>query len=220
MSITFLDLRSEQTDPFPSKKSSSGEIIATSKIVKGKTAVRSVDQITGIVLHQTACTFGPSNDPAKKHRRALNIPAHAVAFADGTFVCPADLRWYLYTSNGFNGTTLGLEVEGKYAGVEGNAKTCWGGDCTTPTDLTVETARAAIKWLYDEGRKLRMPLRVVYSHRQSNGQKPSDPGEALWKRVVLEYAVPVLGMSTAPIRTIGDGKPIPREWDSSSTARY
>lgn len=220
MSVTFLDLRSEQVNPFPPKKNSEGKTMATSKVVGGRTVVRDVKTITGIVVHQTACTFGPSNDPVKKHRRALGIPAHAVAFRDGTFVCPADLRWYLYTSNGFNAFTLGLEIEGKYPGIVGDPKTCWGGGETPLDELTVETACTALKWLCDEGRKMGMPIENVLSHRQSNGQKPSDPGGGIWKHVVMEYAVPVLGLKTRNEVVIDDGKQIPSEWDPASKARY
>lgn len=220
MTPTLLDLRGEQVNPFPPKKTSDGKTTATSKVVGGKTVVRAPSTITGIVVHQTACVFGPAADRQKAYRRALGIPAHAVAFRDGVFVAPCDLRWYVYTSNGFNATTLGLEIEGKYRGLQADPKTCWGGNETPLDDLTVETARAALKWLFDEGRALGMPIRVVYAHRQSNGQKPSDPGEGLWKRVVLDYAVPVLGLSTAPSRVLDDGKPIPSAWDPASPAKY
>lgn len=215
-----LDLRGEQHPVlFPRRKKADGKVVNTSQVVLGKTVVRAPSTVTGIVLHQTACVFGPS-DPARRHRRALAVPCHALAFRDGTYACPAPLPWFLYTSNGFNATTLGLEVEGKYRGLERDPNTCWGGNETPLDELTVATARAAMRWLVEEGRKLGMPIRLVYAHRQSNGQKPSDPGEGLWKRVVLEYAVPVLGLSTAPSRTMGDGKPIPRAWQPDATGSY
>ena len=65
-----------------------------------------------------------------------------------------------------------------------------------------------------------MPITRVYAHRQSNGQKPSDPGWEIWRDVVLDFGVAVLGLVTDNARTIGDGKPIPAEWDATSRARY
>lgn len=229
MSVTCLDLRADQNPTlFPSKKKSDGTIISTSKVVGGKTVVRDPKKITGIVIHQTACVFGPSSDRQKAYRRALGIPAHVVGFRDGTFVIPANPLWYLYTSNGFNEFSYGVELEGQYPGLlddpttpkREDEETTWGGTATPLDDRAVETFRAAVKWIVDEGRRLGSPLQYVWAHRQSNGKKPSDPGQGIWQRVVMEYAVPVLGLQPQIERTIADGKPIPRQWDARSTAKY
>jgi hypothetical protein len=229
MTITFLDLRSEQHPTlFPRKKKADGTVINTSKVVGGKTVVRDPKSITGIVVHQTACVFGPSSDRQRAYRRALGIPAHVTAFRDGTFVAAADPRWFLYTSNGFNAFSYGIELEGQYPGLLDDPTTpkredeesTWGGVPTPLTDRAIETFRAAVKWMVEEGRRLGSPLQYVWAHRQSNGQKRSDPGAGIWKHVVLDYAVPVLGLQTQNDRTVEDGKPIPTGWDSRSSARY
>ena len=220
MPVTLLDLRAEQTNPFPPKKDPDGKTVATCKTVKGKVFLRDPKTITGITVHQTACVFGPAADRGKAHRRALNIPAHAVAFRDGVFAVTADPTWYLYHGNALNSFTLGLEIEGRYPGLVDDPKTLWGGEPTPCDALTVETARAALKWLVDMGRGLGMPIKQVYAHRQSNGQKPSDPGEALWKAVVLEYGVPVLGLEPQNKFTLENGRPIPKQWDPTATAKY
>lgn len=210
----FLDLRSEQSDPFTPKNGKS-----PSKLVGGKTARRDPSTITGITVHQTACVFGPAADRAKAHRRAIGIPAHAVAFRDGVVALPCPLDWYVYTSNGLNATTLGLEIEGIYPGKPGGK--VWSEAEPTPLDaLARDTARDALRYLVEQGRALGMPITRVYAHRQSNGQKPSDPGWEIWRDVVLDFGVAVLGLVTDNARTIGDGKPIPAEWDATSRARY
>ncbi len=75
-----------------------------------------------------------------------------------------------------------------------------------------------------EGRKLGMPIEYVHAHRQSSATRRADPGEELWKRVVLEFGVPVLGLTTEPARTLpgrnGDGRPIPLEWDPDGVGSY
>lgn len=229
MGVTCLDLRSEQNPTlFPRKKKSDGTVVNTSKVVGGKTVVRDPKTITGIVVHQTACVFGPSTDRQKAYRRALGVPAHVVGFRDGTFVVPANPLWFLYTSNGFNEFSYGVELEGQYPGLlddpktakREDEKTTWGGSATPLDERAIETFRAAVKWIVEEGRRLGSPLEYVWAHRQSNGQKPSDPGAGIWKHVVLEYAVPVLGLSTAPMTTIEDGRPIPKQWEPGATENY
>ncbi len=44
--------------------------------------------------------------------------------------------------------------------------------------------------------------------------------DELWKQVVLAYGVAELGLKTRCMETLDDGKPIPRDWDPSSTAPY
>lgn len=228
MTITLLDLRNEQVNPFPSKTKADGSKVATSKVAGGKTVVRDPRRIRGITIHQTACVFGPANDRKKAYRRALNVPAHVVAFRDGTYVIPADPLWYLYTSNELNAFSYGLECEGQYPGLLDDPKTprredeatVWGGEATPLDDLAIETFREAIKWLYEEGLRQGSPLEYVWAHRQSNGVKVSDPGEGIWKHVVLDYAVAKLGLKTEPTKTWGDGKALPPQWDPRGVGKY
>jgi hypothetical protein len=125
----------------------------------------------------------------------------------------------LYTSNGLNSFTLGLEIEGIYPGYPG-AKV-WGSNPATPfTELARDSARFALKYLLDTGRAAGMPIEYLYAHRQSSGQKPSDPGFEIWQQVVLDYGVKVLGLKTRNEYVVGDGKPIPSAWDSTSKAKY
>lgn len=226
---TLLDWRGQQVDPFPLKHKSDGTPISTSKIVHGHTFCRDPHTITGVTIHQTACVFGPAADPAKKHLRAMGIPAHAVAFRDGFYVITAPLTWHLYHGNDLSTPTLGLEVEGMYPGLPDDPKTVakhedeqttWGGNPTALDDLTIACARAALSFLVAEGRKAGMPLEFVYAHRQSNGQKPSDPGFGIWQHVVLEHAVKTFGLRTAPQKTFGAGSPIPKQWEPGATGRY
>jgi hypothetical protein len=42
----------------------------------------------------------------------------------------------------------------------------------------------------------------------------------LWQQVVLAYGIAELGLKTRCMETLDDGKPIPRDWDPSSTAPY
>lgn len=224
MQPRLLDLRqSHPTGLFPLKRGK-----PTSLARGGRTVSRSPRSITGVALHQTACVFGPEADRDKAHRRALQVPAHVTAFRDGVYVAAAPLSWHLYHGNDLNAFTLGLECEGHYPGLRDDPNTprredistTWGGK-PTPLDVTsIETFRAALHWLVEAGRAEGMPIEYIYAHRQANGQKPSDPGEELWRKVVVEYGLPRLSLKAEPARTWRDGRPLPSQWHPGATGRY
>lgn len=226
MTIKHIDLRAEQKNPPPTKlvKEKPTNIV---KLARGKVVERDPRIVTGIGIHQTACVFGPK-DIDRRNRRALNVPCHALAFRDGTFVTAFPMKWYVYHGNSLNEFTYGLECEGQYPGLPDDPttpkredeQTTWGGDPTPLTDLAIETFRAALKHLYEEGLSLGSPLRYVWAHRQANGVKASDPGYGIWKHVVLDYAVAQLGLKTQPEKFWRDGRTVPPQWDPKGVGKY
>ncbi len=216
MSIRVLDLRNEQPNPPPGDHH---------QIVRGKVQMRDPAKVTGITVHQTACIFGPMAQPEVRYRRALNVAAHATAFNTRVVVLANPLRWNVWHGNGLNDSTLGLEIEGRFSGLLDNPatieredlRTAWGGIADPITPDIVETAREALRVLVELGRAEGMPLKYIYAHRQSSGTRRSDPGEGIWKEVVLEYACKVLGLQTKPALTMvskkgGPGRTIPLDW--------
>jgi len=228
MTVTFLDLTSEAKNPPPPKTAADGSKVNICKTVNGKVVVRDPKKITGIGIHQTACVFGPSNDLTARHRRALGVPIHALAFRDGVVAIPYPMLWYMYHGNSLNDFTYGLEIEGQYPGLlddpttpqREDVESTWGKSVTPLDDLTIETSRAAIKYLYDEGMKLGSPLQFIWAHRQASETRRSDPGAAIWKHVVLDYAVAVLKLKTEPNRVWKGGMPIPSAWQPDATGKY
>lgn len=211
--ITMLDLTHEAKNPPPQKVKSDGTKLNIAKLdVHGKVFVRDPKTITGIGIHQTDCVFGPKADPIARHRRALGVPIHALAFMDGVLAIPYPMLWYMYHGNGMNAMSYGLEIEGSYSGVLGQ-KRAGGKTYNLLDELTIECARAGVKYLYEAGLKLNSPLEHIWAHRQTNKVKERDPSEAIWKAVVLDYAVAVLGLKTQPDRTWDDGKAIPLSWE-------
>lgn len=226
-----INLTAEQTNP-PARREKY-------KLKGGRVLVRDPKKITGIVIHQTACVFGVSDRQVKaaggdpvlaKHRRAMNIGAHVTAFMTGKAVYAHDLLWYVYSSNGFNPYTYALEIEGLYCGLKGVLSTAAGDprDVTVLTKATIEAARLGLTFIYELGRRLGSPLEWAYAHRQSSPTRRSDPGEEIWEAVVIDYAVPVLGLKvnnslvlppSNPKHKTG-GYPIPKQWDPSATAKY
>lgn len=210
--MAIVDLRSEQKPAGPDVK--------CGRIVQGRLMQRDPKTITGICVHQTAVVFGASSAAVlaakgdrdlARHRRALGVHAHATAFQDGTGVLAYQLPSYVFHGNGLNAESIGLEIEGAY---DGKA------DRREVPDGAVSAARELLARIVDEGRKAGMPLTHIWAHRQSSPSRRGDPGAELWRRVVLEYAVPVLGLETQPGRTWGEGRPIPREWDPHGIGTY
>lgn len=224
---TFYDLRAQQS-----------HAARKTRVRNGRTVRRKPETITGIVLHQTAVNFGVSERQVKAAggdedfalaRRGPGVACHAIAFRRGFFVATHPLEHYVHHGNGLNATTLGLEVDGRYSGLADDPatlprediRTTWGG--TEPTALTEETlvaARAALRWLVETGRAEGMPIEVIYAHRQSSATRRSDPGELLWRELVLGFAVPELGLRTEPALVVGSGRPVPRAWDPKGLGPY
>lgn len=218
--LLFFDLRNE---PVPFDKSS------RFRMRNGSVIRRPPHVVNSIVIHQTGVEFGVNDrlvaqaggdEDLALARRAKNIPAPAVSF-DGFFVKNYPLDFYCYHAGVLNRNSLGLEIDGLYAGVANDPKTVWKGQTPTVfTNTRIQAARAALKYLVEEGRALGMPITHIYAHRQSSSTRRADPGEEIWRKIVLDYAVPVLGLETRPDYAVGTGRFIPQEWDPNGVGTY
>lgn len=197
-----------------------------SRVRGGKTVMRDPSTITGIVLHQVGMMLPITARQIKrsggdrvlaKARRMARMPVHGAASICGIAVLTRPLESYLYSANnGFNSTTLSVEFEGRYPGLD---------DGSVPTSLVcagVELLREIVR----EGRALGMPLQWVYAHRQSSPSRRADPGEQLWRLMmpVAEdlglKARPELRLRSTSKKAPGWGRPIPVEWDRDGVGRY
>ena len=202
----------------------------------GKVVQRVPTVVDGITIHQTGIRFGVNerqiarangDEKLALAQRAKKVACHALAF-DGFYAKTYPLEWYIYHGNGLNRKTLGLEIDGLYPGLRDDPitveredlATIWEGTATALTDSRVKAARAALRYLVEEGRKLGMPIKYVYAHRQSSSTRRSDPGEEIWRKVVTEYGVSVLGLETRTGFTTGMGRPIPDPWDADGRGPY
>lgn len=224
LDVDVIDMRSQQTDP--------PAMARKFKRYMGKVVKRPLSSVTGITIHQTAVKYDVAQYQLNAvggdrrlalARRALDVACHVMAFHDGFVVWTNPLSWYVYHGNGFNGFELGIEIDGNYPGLIGGET--WNGKKPTEvTDQVINAARKGIELLTVKGRELGMPIEYIHAHRQSSATRRSDPGQELWQRVVLDYAVPVLGLRTEPARVLrgrnGDGRPIPIEWDPNGVGKY
>ncbi len=219
-----LDLRAEQ---IPRAKKH--------RIIRGKVVVRDPRRVTSVTVHQTACVFGPASDIAARNRRALGVACHALTFRDGTTVLPNPILWYVNQGNAFNPFSIGKEFEGHYAGREDDPTTTprredilstWGGKPMPLTPDVLDGFRMGLRTLVTVARDEGCPIEFVHAHRQSSDDRRSDPGEGIWRGVVL-YMLAELQLRTEPWRTLpssnrtnGPGRPIPRQWDPFGVGHY
>lgn len=228
--VTLFDLRSVQTNPPVIVRK--GKRVNKHRLdVNGAVFERSVRSINSITLHQTAVEFSPRRRDLKNFedprralaQRSLEVACHAMSF-DGFFAVPNPLSWWVHHANGLNPTDLGLEVDGLFPGLVAHRQK----HHTVLTQGRIEAARAALRFLVEEGRKAGMPIQFVHAHRQSSPSRRADPGEEIWKALVVDYAVPVLGLKVELSKVLvsksrkspGPGRPVPSQWDSLSKAKY
>lgn len=176
---------------------------------------RSWKQITGIVLHQTAAVMG------EKPARYNTLGAHLGATRAGQVVWVHDFDKVIWHANGFNGFTVGLECDGTYEGVEGDSRTFWrpkeepNRQPQSPTPELVEAAKATIRWVCQEVARHGGKISLLVAHRQSSGDRESDPGSALWQKVAMPLHKELGLTDGGPSYKTGTGLLIPERWDSS-----
>lgn len=167
--------------------------------------IRKLERVTGICLHQTACSMG------ERPARYDGTGAHVIVTRAGRVIWLHDFNHRVIAANGWNDGTVSIEIDGLYAGVDGDPRTVWN-DPSTPQreqgmQLTPESVQACLQviaWM-----RASVPsIRVVVAHRQSSIDRRDDPGSAIWQQIGLRC-----GLLVAPQTTLSGGLPIPEAWD-------
>lgn len=182
---------------------------------KHRRGTRPWSKVTGICLHQTACNLG-ENPP-----RWDTVGCHIGVTRNGQVIRLHDLNAIVIHGNGWNAQTVGIEIDGMYAGIEGDERTFWrpkGDTRSRPQHLTDETVEATcqvIRSICDEISANGGQLKVIVAHRQASVNRRNDPGSAIWQRIALPM-ISELGLHDGGSGfRIGDGYPIPEAWDAS-----
>ncbi len=198
--------------PLPSGRFHDLRASASQNHVDGR---RTWKQITGVTLHQTACIFG------ERPQRWNSVSAHLGVTRAGQALWMHDFEKIVWHANGFNASTIGIEMEGTYAGVEGDDRTFWrpadepDRQPQTPTAELVESAKATIRWVCREVARHGGRVEKLVAHRQASDQRQSDPGSALWQRVAMPLHTE-LGLTDGGLAyKVGRGYAIPERWDAS-----
>ncbi len=166
----------------------------------------------------------PRGDPG---RRVCGIRVHVSCLRNGDAVLARDLDKRLpQAQRVFNAHDVGIEMEGYYAGVDGDLRTFWrprsrpNRQPMVPTEGLVHAARDAVVMICETVADQGGEIRYVHAHRQTANSRISDPGELLWKAVGI-WAQDALGLSDGgPDFYVKRGRPIPREWDPRRVHPY
>jgi N-acetyl-anhydromuramyl-L-alanine amidase AmpD len=176
---------------------------------------RAWGQVTGITLHQTACVLG------ERPQRWSTVVAHLGVTRGGQVCWMHDFEKIVWHGNGFNNRMIGIEMDGTYAGIEGDDRTFWRPSDEpdrkpqTPTIELVDAAKATVRWICQQVARHGGRIEQLVAHRQASNQRQSDPGSALWKQVAMPLHAE-LGLSDGgPGFIVGNGYPIPEKWDPS-----
>lgn len=197
--MTVLDFRGQAKAPFDPKKFNLAK--------GGNITTRDPKTIDAVVLHQTACSIGPAADNARRKRRVLEWPYHAVTYDDGDTVLAHAPALYTYHANALNKRSLGFAVEGHFSAFIGQEKALH----SPYTEAQADGARRGLKRLVGDARAAGCPVRYVLAHRQSNIARGGDPGE-YWFRLLSRFARDELGLETLPQLRVGDGQALPPKW--------
>lgn len=180
----------------------------------GKMLIRPLEDVDTILGHQTACFFGvhPSQvraaggDPLlAQFMRAKGVHAQVTAFDEGTYVAAYPLRAYVYHGNGGSGRSVGLEGEGLYNGRPGQGR-------AEPSDLLIETLRAACTFIVEDIAREGGAIKFYDAHRKHASSRRGDPGWRIWQAVYLAHCRDKLGLRLRE-GTTRDGLEIPEVWD-------
>lgn len=176
-------------------------------------------QVTGWCLHQTACHLGASS----RIERCDGVGAHFVVYQDGRIFWLHDLNRRVIHGNGWNNQTIGIEIDGLFAGIEGDPSTAWDDPSTagkpkiqTLTSVQADAVKKLVRWGTAEVVRHGGRVTKMVAHRQSSGTRRTDPGSKVWKEIALPLSAE-LGFDSGGVGfKIGQGMPIPEAWDPAA----
>lgn len=165
------------------------------------------------------------------HRLLLGVPAHAMVHRSGSISLLHDIPAYMYHGDAMNRFSIGVEIVCREPGVAARPSTLWlskkeraegkdADDVIQPlTEHQIWSALALGRWYADELERRGGKLTQMWCHRQAVGDKPSDPGERIY-RLVVTPLIAELKCNDVSNLAIGGGKAIPREWGNPNGPRY
>jgi N-acetyl-anhydromuramyl-L-alanine amidase AmpD len=150
------------------------------------------------------------------------VNAHYGITQEGVAVCindPMDMIWH---AQRLSKTTIGIEIEGNYQGLEDNPNTLWrpGGGPHTLNKKMLEAADAIFAELAFQFKRSGAEWKHVWAHRQSSASRRRDPGQEIWTHIGRDW-MEALGLSSESLgRSHGTGCPIPKQWDREGEGEY
>jgi len=175
---------------------------------------RSLEDITGITLHQTGCRM------PKKSTGWDRLNAHVGITSAGKIIIVNDFRDMIWHAQKLSHSTIGVEFEGNYPGLINDPATLWRGG-GPGASLTAEQISAGRVLFMEVFAKFRGEhIKHVFGHRQSSATRPADPGQDIWQNIGLEWRRFLQANQTDGNKVFGNGRPIPYEWDDKQPNGY
>ena len=197
--------------------------------------IRAWSDITGICLHQTASPVGHD------HPRLLGVPAHSHVSQEGVITLLQPATAYMWHGHALNRFTIGIEVEARADGIEGDPSTFWRsprerngyrnwrGKWVPPKSRDQLRSEATDKQLRALDALIRYYIRLhrrnasppvqplgLYAHRQGHKSRVSDPGSRIagfvYRNLVDEGFRFRHYLVDTTGETYGGGRPWPQEW--------
>ncbi|RPH65016.1 MAG: N-acetylmuramoyl-L-alanine amidase [Acidobacteria bacterium] len=178
-----------------------------------KTTGRKWNRVTGITLHQTASLLG------ERPERWDTVGCHVGITRAGKVIHLHGFDRWVAHGNAWNDQCVGIEIDGLYAGIEGDESTVWDDPSTarretgmTPTPEAIKAACDTVRWICAEVERHGGKVHALVAHRQSSMSRRNDPGSALWKAVALPMHAEI-GLSDGGVGFKLGGSAIPEVWD-------
>jgi N-acetyl-anhydromuramyl-L-alanine amidase AmpD len=172
--------------------------------------------ISGVTLHQTGILL------AERPQRWDNLNAHIGVLRDGSIILANPLESFIWHAQCLSATTIGIEFNGNFEGLEGRSDTLWSGG-GGPHRLTPAQLRAAddlFAWLQQAFSDHGGSWNHVYAHRQSSADRRADPGYEIWQKIAMKWRARLSTPADDLCFHGGSGCTIPREWDPGASGSY
>lgn len=194
------------------------DIVNAHRLPKLYARKRSASEVDGVTLHQTGCNM-PSN-PFGWGR----LNAHLSGTQEGKVIVVNDFLDFIYHAQGLSRTTIGIEFEGNFHGVEGVEKTLWkgGGPAAFLNEKMLKGADIMFDLLVETFKGWGREWKYIYGHRQSSNTRRGDPGSEIWQKIAMVWAdrLSLDECEGGMYFKKGSGRPIPQLWDHNCISKY
>jgi peptidoglycan hydrolase-like protein with peptidoglycan-binding domain len=196
--------------------------------LKKGSGTRALKAIKGITFHQTATLLG--EDP----KRWWGVACHIAITRAGKIIYNNDFTKIVWHGNGFNSSTIGIEIDGHFAGIETfdpksgkwipDLATYWRPESApdrmplSATEAQIAAVKHVVRWIKRLVDGAGGKLEYLLAHRQSSPSRISDPGQKIWQLAVVPLLTELQMTDGGADYYILDskgrpGKPLCEPWD-------
>lgn len=181
---------------------------------------RLISNVTALWWHQSAAVLG-------RPHRYLGVPCHAAVMQNGDIALLHPIVAYVYHGHSANKFSIGIEVDCRAAGVEGDGRTFWRSRAEKaagkryeelvrePTARQLQSCFALGVYFTEEVDRLGGEIKAQGFHRNSHSSRTSDPGSRIALNVAHPLSVRYGQEYGGPV--VGSGHPTRAEWYPKET---